>query len=190
MPSLISIEASGLSGISDPDDETDPVDFFSAEQAEAHLRPNGVDLDWAGSFKQPEIDPGAIGNRNLPVFDGEGDATVKNGVALVESRPKSLRGQSVEIASMELSSGEAGIALSGPISVDADGLVDATLAMLSWTGQRSADAILGGIDAVKLRSSMTLFDAAADGHGVPAPFADCLAAFYGGAHDPATLARL
>lgn len=127
VPTLVSIQATGLSGISDPDDETDPVDFFSAEQAEAHLRPNGADLDWAGSFKQLEIDPGAVGNRTLPVFDGEGDATVRNGVQLIQSRPRSLRSQSVEIKTLALSSGEARMTLSGPISVDANGLVDASL---------------------------------------------------------------
>jgi uncharacterized protein (DUF1810 family) len=39
-------------------------------------------------------------------------------------------------------------------------LREATDLMLAHAG-RSADAILGGIDAVKFRSSMTLFDAAA-----------------------------
>ena len=67
-------------------------------------------------------------------------------------------------------------------------LIEATEAMLGWAGRRSAKAILGGIDAVKLRSSMTLFEAAA-GAGA-APFAACLDAFYGGERDKATLARL
>jgi uncharacterized protein (DUF1810 family) len=67
-------------------------------------------------------------------------------------------------------------------------LTDATGAMLGWAGRRSAEVVLGAIDAVKLRSSMTLFEAAA-GAGA-APFADCLDAFYGGDRDPATLARL
>lgn len=127
VPTLVSVEATGLSGISDPDDETDPVDFFSTEQAEAHLRPNGTDLDWAGSFRQLEIDPGAAGNRVLPVFDGEGDATVKNGVALIQSLPKSLRGLSIDIRTLSLNSGEAKMMLSGPVSIDTNGLVDATL---------------------------------------------------------------
>jgi len=140
IPTLISIEATGLSGISDPDDETDPVDFFSAEQAEAHLRPNGPDLDWAGSFKQLEIDPSAVGNRTLPVFDGEGDATIRNGVALIRARPKSLRGQSVEIRNLALSSGEAKMTLSGPIAVDTAGRVDATL-RLALQNPAAASAI-------------------------------------------------
>jgi uncharacterized protein (DUF1810 family) len=68
-------------------------------------------------------------------------------------------------------------------------LREATAAMLAHAGQRSAEAILGEIDAVKFRSSMTLFEAAAQDEA-KALFADCLAAFYGGARDPATLGRL
>lgn len=67
-------------------------------------------------------------------------------------------------------------------------LVAATGAMLGWAGRRSAEAILGGIDAVKLRSSVTLFEAAA-GAGSD-PYAACLDAFYDGHRDPATLTRL
>jgi len=67
-------------------------------------------------------------------------------------------------------------------------LVVASEAMLGWAGRRSAEAILGGIDSVKLRSSMTLFEAAT-GPGA-APYAECLDAFYGGERDAATLALL
>ena len=66
-------------------------------------------------------------------------------------------------------------------------LRECTAAMLGWAGRRSAEAILGPIDALKFGSSMTLFEAcAAD----PAPFAAALEAFYHGERDPATLARL
>jgi uncharacterized protein (DUF1810 family) len=51
----------------------------------------------------------------------------------------------------------------------------------------SADALLGGIDAVKLRSSMTLFARiAAD----PRPFVAVLDRWYDGAEDPVTLRLL
>lgn len=51
----------------------------------------------------------------------------------------------------------------------------------------SPEAIMGAVDALKLRSSMTLFEAvAAD----PEPFAAVLDAFYGGEGDPATLTLL
>jgi uncharacterized protein (DUF1810 family) len=50
-------------------------------------------------------------------------------------------------------------------------------------------AVMGGIDAVKLRSSMTLFARAADGDESQ-PFRDVLASFFDGEEDPATLSRL
>ncbi len=52
---------------------------------------------------------------------------------------------------------------------------------------RSAEEILGGIDAVKLRSSMTLFAHAAPGEAL---FGEVLEAFYGGEADPETEARI
>lgn len=64
-------------------------------------------------------------------------------------------------------------------------LIEATAAVTAAAG--SAEAILGGIDAVKLRSSMTLFAAVADD---PAPFDAVLARFFAGEPDAATLALL
>jgi uncharacterized protein (DUF1810 family) len=61
-------------------------------------------------------------------------------------------------------------------------LIEASEAVVAAPG--SAEAIMGGIDAVKLKSSMTLFACvAAD----PAPFRAVLAQFYGGRVDEATL---
>lgn len=42
-------------------------------------------------------------------------------------------------------------------------LEECTGAILAWAGKRSADTILGDIDALKFRSSMTLFEAAGGG---------------------------
>jgi len=66
-------------------------------------------------------------------------------------------------------------------------LRECTEAMLVWAGQRSAERILGPVDAIKFRSSMTLFEACA---GHPLPFAAALDAFYAGQRDAATLERL
>jgi uncharacterized protein (DUF1810 family) len=59
-------------------------------------------------------------------------------------------------------------------------------AVLAHRG-RSAEAIFGTVDAMKLKSSMTLFEAAAED---PAPFAALLDAFFAGARDAATLELL
>ena len=66
-------------------------------------------------------------------------------------------------------------------------LRECTGAMLGWAGKRSAERILGPVDALKLRSSMTLFEACSDD---PAPFAAALEAFHAGERDAATLERL
>lgn len=66
-------------------------------------------------------------------------------------------------------------------------LVECTEAMLGWAGTRSAERILGTVDALKFRSAMTLFEACCDD---PAPFAAALEAFYRGERDAATLERL
>ncbi len=65
-------------------------------------------------------------------------------------------------------------------------LREATEAALVHRGKR-AEAIFGAVDALKFRSSMTLFEAAAD---EPRLFAAALEQFYGGARDAATLRLL
>lgn len=126
LPERVSVEAEGLKAATDAAGSP-ALPLFGAARAEAHLRPNGADVDWAGSFAGLLVDPSAVGGRTLPVMDGSGQATVRNGVELLLGRPKSLRGQSVDIASLDLTSGEAEMALSGPLSVADDGLVDADL---------------------------------------------------------------
>ena len=64
-------------------------------------------------------------------------------------------------------------------------LVEATRTVTAAPG--SAEAIMGGIDAVKLRSSLTLFAAVADD---ASPFQAALDRFFGGERDPETLRRL
>ena len=65
-------------------------------------------------------------------------------------------------------------------------LVEAARALTGLPGDDPV-AVLGPVDALKLRSSMTLFAHAAGGEPV---FADVLAQYYGGAEDPATLSRI
>jgi uncharacterized protein (DUF1810 family) len=65
-------------------------------------------------------------------------------------------------------------------------LRSATEALLPWAGRRSAEQILGSIDAVKLRSSLTLFDRV-EQDGL---FARGLAGFFSGERDERTLALL
>ncbi len=59
-------------------------------------------------------------------------------------------------------------------------------ALLPWSGRRSAEQIFGTIDAIKLRSSLTLFDEV-EPRDI---FARGLAGFFGGRPDTRTLALL
>jgi uncharacterized protein (DUF1810 family) len=59
--------------------------------------------------------------------------------------------------------------------------------ILAQTPDRTAEQIFGGIDALKLRSSMTLFLRAAPGEPV---FAQVLDQYFGGVPDPATDERV
>ncbi|NAZ82858.1 DUF1810 family protein [Kineococcus sp. R8] len=63
-------------------------------------------------------------------------------------------------------------------------------AALLATGTTDAAAVLGPVDAVKLRSSATLFARAAAGTADAAPFEQLLQRFYGGEPDPATTRSL
>lgn len=65
-------------------------------------------------------------------------------------------------------------------------LIEAARAVLAHEGREPA-AILGGVDALKLRSCATLFAAVP---GAPPEFRAILDAFYGGEPDPLTLAAL
>lgn len=58
--------------------------------------------------------------------------------------------------------------------------------LLQCTGKRTAAQIFGEVDALKLRSSLTLFDRVEPS----GPFAHGLAAFFGGTPDERTLALL
>ena len=71
-------------------------------------------------------------------------------------------------------------------SVLGPNLREAVEALLPWASMRTTEQIFGSVDAMKLRSCLTLFDAVA-----PAGlFADALARFYSGVRDERTLALL
>jgi len=66
-------------------------------------------------------------------------------------------------------------------------LVECTDAMLLWAGKRSAETILGPVDTLKFRSSMTLF---AEASGGKDPFAQALDSFFDGERDETTIELL
>lgn len=145
LPDRVSVQIEGLSVQTDPEDG-DPVFLFNAAQTEGHLRPNGNDLDWAGSFNGLEIDQNILGQRNLPPLDGESDLTLADGVPLLLQRasgPEALRGKSGTIRQLKLAAEGASISLTGPFSFDAEGYLDAQLT-LSWQNTQKLGDVLAG----------------------------------------------
>ena len=102
----------------------------SVASFEAHMRPNGGDLDLAARFEGLRLDRAAAEGRELPVLSGHADISVIGGVGLAESGAESLRGQSGTIRMLALSTGpDTGLTLSGPFSIGLDGLLDADLTL-------------------------------------------------------------
>jgi hypothetical protein len=126
-PSRISVEskdvAATMTTLSDPT----PKKVFSAGAIAAYFTPAGADLDYAGNFSGLAVEPAMTEGRSVPALDGSADIRLANGVAFVKERPKSLRGQSAKVRNLSLTSGEASVAISGPVSVDEQGLIDAAL---------------------------------------------------------------
>ncbi|MFU0506040.1 DUF2125 domain-containing protein [Pseudaminobacter sp. NGMCC 1.201702] len=123
LPERVSLEGEKLRATT-----PDGTPLAEAETFEGHMRPNGGNLDLAGRFDGLKLDPALVEGRSLPPFAGETDLTVNDGVALLGQEMDTLRGRSGTIRTLALSTGEkTGIALSGPFSVDQDGLLDADL---------------------------------------------------------------
>jgi hypothetical protein len=121
LPERVSVEGKMLKAATDAG-----APLLAADTFEGHVRPNGQDLDLAGSFAGLALDSSLVEGRTLPLLSGDTDLTVKNGVTLIAQKAQSLRGQSGTIRSLDLSTSEtAGLSLSGPFSVGEDGLLDA-----------------------------------------------------------------
>jgi hypothetical protein len=153
MPRSVTLNAEGLSGQTDPSDDSDPVQLFSAAQARATLQPDGRDIDYSGSFTDLEIDSQVLGGRTIPPLAGNGAIKLKNGLALLATKLAGLRGQSIEIGNLDLSSGDAHISVSGPVSVDAEGLIDADLRIRLRNPKAVATVLAGAFPEKASKSS-------------------------------------
>lgn len=141
MPKRVFLEGEDLAAQSDPEDESNPEQLFNLASLNAWLAPSGSNIECAGEFKGLELAPAATGGRTIPVLEGKGAATIVNGLTTIAARSNSFRGQAVEIKNLSLSSGEASVALSGPASVDGDGLLDAQLKVMVTNPQALSEAL-------------------------------------------------
>jgi hypothetical protein len=106
----------------------DGKQLVAADSFESHMRPNGADLDLAARFAGLALDPVLVDGRSVPPLSGEADLSLGDGIRLLDDGARDLRGRSGVIRTLSLTLGEQGsLTVSGPFSIDADGLIDATL---------------------------------------------------------------
>ncbi|WEX10061.1 DUF2125 domain-containing protein [Chelativorans sp. AA-79] len=99
------------------------------DDLQVHARQREADLEAALSFRNLRVGEEIV--TGLPALEGRMLLLVTDGVALVQNRTRSLRGQSLTIEEMVvgLAGQRAEVSLSGPISVDDEGLIDAELSV-------------------------------------------------------------
>ncbi len=123
LPERVSIEGGALTAATAAGAPLAKVGAF-----EAHMRPNGRDLDVASSFDALQLDPSLADGRSLPPFSGRSDLTIADGVTLRGVSPEDLRGRSGVIRDASLDVGQnAGVTVNGTFSIGEDGVIDANL---------------------------------------------------------------
>lgn len=131
LPKRASLEATDFS-ISLPAQFERPV--MNATNIQTHFRTVGQDVDLAASSKNMLIDRLITDGRDIPAFDFSADIGIKNGVALALSGERDLKklllGQSATLRAVSLTfTGGGGFTLSGPVSFDGTGLMNADLSV-------------------------------------------------------------
>jgi hypothetical protein len=127
LPERVSLEAKELNvAVRGPAGADTKV--LTAEYASGHMRTEETNVAIAGEGAGVVIDPIATPGRSIPEFAASYDAVLNNGVAVFLSRPKSLRGLSGTVRQSQIIFKDGGtMKLTGPIAVDAGGLIDADL---------------------------------------------------------------
>jgi hypothetical protein len=123
LPQRVSVEGGGVSASTSTGAPLATIGAF-----EAHMRPNGQDLDLASSFTELTLDPTLVDGRSVPAFSGESDLTINGGVDLRGIEPRDLRGRSGTIRNAALTvGGTSGVTVNGTFTIGEDGLIDANL---------------------------------------------------------------
>ncbi len=107
-----------------------PASAFSvaSPDAQIHLRQNGADLDFAATLLDASVAM-AVLPTSVPPFSFAADLTLAGQAGLIAGVPMtSLHNQSVTIRQIQIDAGAKGLVrLSGPITIDHDGLVSGTI---------------------------------------------------------------
>ncbi len=112
------------------DDSAADAPSARVDSVHVEVAPKGPDVEVVGSFEGGEIAAALSRVKALPPLSGKADISLTDGVARIASRKSGLRGTAGVIHDFTVNAGgDAGISVSGPVSIDGDGLVDATLSL-------------------------------------------------------------
>ncbi|HEV7254226.1 MAG TPA: DUF2125 domain-containing protein [Mesorhizobium sp.] len=118
---------------------SDGSPILQADDVQGHMRMNGTDLDLAWSFRGLVLDESLLDGGALPPLDGAGDGVIANGADVARN---GLRGHSGTIRSVRISAGEdASVIVSGPFSVEEDGLLNAQLTLRATNPARLSEVL-------------------------------------------------
>lgn len=171
VPERLSMEIAGLA-VEPSAGWAGDTPMLRAQHAEIHLRPVAEDLDLALRIAGLGVSPALLGEGRLGLLDGVADLTLTGG-ALRRDWSDGLRGVSGQLRNVAFTAGgdAAGFSLSGPFSVDAQGLVDADL-RLSVTAPEALATLLGDLFPLSRREIMLgMAGVAAMGEGAGLPLA-------------------
>jgi hypothetical protein len=129
LPERVSIEAQALQ-IAMREPSGADTNFMSLDYASAHMRTEETNLAFAGEGGGVIINPIITPQRKVPEFATSYDFLVTDGVAIFAAKPKSLRGIKGSLRQSQIVFKTGGtLKLTGPLSVDDSGLLDADLSI-------------------------------------------------------------
>lgn len=166
LPSRISIEGGSMRAEAQRADGR-AVPIATADHLELHMRTREADADLAARFSGLDIRL-PLGEGDLPPATGLIDLAIEDGVAFLAQGGHSLRGRSGELRMFDLSLGpEAGLTMAGPVSVGADGLLDADLSLTLRNPKRLAQILGDAAPDVRsqIETALSGFASTADASG-------------------------
>ncbi len=135
--------------------------LLTAENVEAHLRPAGVNLEFASSATGVTLPQSGASQK----FETAADLMVEDGVKRL-NKLNDLRGLAMEIRNVSLKAADGGsIAVSGPVFVDDAALLNGELTIAITDGAKLGDAIAVLVPAYADQIRTTLGAAQAGANG-------------------------
>lgn len=141
LPERVSVEAQALQiAVRGPAGADTKI--VNADYASGHMRTEQTNVAFAGEGGGVSIDGAATPGRTIPEFAASYDLLLNDGVAVLTIKPQSLRGLSGTIRQLQIIFKEGGtLKVTGPIMVDADGLINGELTIVLSDAKKLGQAL-------------------------------------------------